>query len=61
MLEFCKEVLTKVSFDSLLFSKELMKAINWVQGEELEQLRQWCLDNFQSYTDIIRNSFGRHL
>ena len=58
MLEFCKEVLTKVSFDRLLFRKELQKAIRWLKSEELQQLKQWCLDNFGSrYKEIILSSF----
>lgn len=58
MLEMCKEVLTKVSFDRLLFKKELHKSIRWVKGEDLQKLRQWCLDQFGSlYYDIIIASF----
>jgi hypothetical protein len=54
MLEFCKLILTKVSFDRLLFRKELEKSIRWLNGEELNQLRQWCLDNFSAaYREII--------
>jgi hypothetical protein len=58
MLEMCKEVLTKVSFDRFLFKKELQKAIRWIKGEELSRLRQWCLDQFGNmYHDIIVASF----
>jgi len=58
MLEMCKEVLTKVSFDRLLFRKELQKSIRWIQGEDLVRLRQWCLDQFGNlYHDIIISSF----
>lgn len=58
MLEFCKEVLTKVSFDMLLFRKELEKAIRRLLGEERVQLRLWCLDNFGTrYREIIISSF----
>ena len=58
MLEFCKEILTKVSFDRILFRKELKKAIKWLQREELIQLRQWCMDTFGGrYKDIILASF----
>ena len=41
MLEFCKKVLTNVSFDRMLFTKELQKAIKWVKKEELTALREW--------------------
>ncbi|MCC6599080.1 MAG: hypothetical protein IT223_00225 [Crocinitomicaceae bacterium] len=59
MLEFCKEVLTKVSFDRMLFSKELEKAIRWLKGDERLLLKSWCLDTFGTrYNDIIVASFA---
>lgn len=58
MLKLCKEVLTKVSFDRSLFQKELLKAIKWLKGEELQKLRKWCFRKFgKKYTDIINTSF----
>lgn len=58
MLELCKEILTKVSFDRLLFQKELNKALKWLQQDELESFRSWCLSNFgRIYPDIIRTAF----
>lgn len=58
MLEFCKKVLMNVSFDRLLFRKELKKAIKWVKKEELVQLKEWCLSKFgHVYGDIIAESF----
>jgi hypothetical protein len=60
MLEMCKEILTKVSFDRLLFQKELNKALKWLQTEELENFRAWCLSNFgKKYPDILRSAFKR--
>jgi hypothetical protein len=59
MLDFCKEVLTKVSFDRFLFRKELQKAIRWLSGEELVQFRHWCLETFGNrYREIIIASFA---
>ena len=58
MLDFCKEILTKVSFDRILFRKELLKAIQWLKGEELTQLKTWCYDNFGGrYSDILVTTF----
>ncbi|MFM9983963.1 MAG: hypothetical protein ACKVOK_01935 [Flavobacteriales bacterium] len=58
MLELCKQVLTKVSFDRFLFRKELQKAIRWLTGEDLEKLKQWCIDQYGNlYSDIIISSF----
>lgn len=60
MLEMCKEILTKVSFDRLLFQKELNKALKWLQTEELEYFRDWCLSTFgKTYPDILRSAFKR--
>jgi len=60
MLEFCKKVLTNVSFDRMLFTKELQKAIKWVKKEELTALREWCLHQFGTrYGDVIDESFHR--
>ena len=60
MLEFCKKVLVEVSFDRILFTKELNKAIKWLkEKEDLSQLRDWCLQRFGSkYGDIIHQSFS---
>lgn len=60
MLEFCKKVLVKVSFDRILFTKELNKAIKWLkEKEDISQLREWCLQRFGSqYGDIIDQSFS---
>jgi hypothetical protein len=58
MLELCKKVLLKVSFDRLLFRKELSKAIRWVSQEELIQLKSWCMEQFgPRYRELILLSF----
>jgi hypothetical protein len=58
MLEFCKKILTKVSFDRLLFKKELKKSIKWLKKDELIQLQKWCENRFgHLYRDIIQESF----
>lgn len=41
MLEYTKTVLQKVSFDSILFCKELEKAISRLLPFEVEELKQW--------------------
>ena len=45
MLEYCKTILKKVSFDSTLFEKELRKALSYVNKEERMKLLQWCKDS----------------
>lgn len=60
MLELSKKVLDKVSFDRLLFRKELRKAINWVTKEERLALQAWCLVTYgHMYKDVIIESFNQ--
>jgi hypothetical protein len=46
MFELSKKILRKVSFDKKLFSKELQKAIGYVQPSERTLLKIWCLSAF---------------
>jgi hypothetical protein len=55
MLNYVKTVLTKVSFDALLFEKELRKAIKVLIGEEINELRQWCYTRFGQQHEAILN------
>jgi len=45
MLEYYKTVLGKVSFDPLLFRKELRKAFRQLQVTERCALRDWLKDS----------------
>jgi hypothetical protein len=59
MLEFCKSVLSKVSFDRQLFAKELRKSVRWLKNEELKALRDWCLGRYGNrYGDLIQETFS---
>lgn len=44
MFDYTKSVLERVSFDSILFCKELEKAIKALLPYEMELLREWLLD-----------------
>lgn len=57
MYELSKEILQKVSFDRLLFKKELVKATRWLKNEELLLLKAWCLATFIQYHDLISEVF----
>ena len=58
MLEFCKQILLKVSFDRQLFKKELTKMIALLKREEVMLLKVWCLATFGAqYQDIIQEVF----
>lgn len=59
MLEHTKMVLTSVSFEAKLFHKELRKALNWLQPNEIKELKLWCYHNFQSkFEDILLDVFS---
>ena len=54
MYEMSKNVLTRVSFDRVLFKKELSKAKKWLKPNEKLMLKAWCLATFgNQYKDII--------
>ncbi len=57
MFELSKEILQKVSFDRLLFKKELLKATRWLKNEEVLLLKAWCLASFIQYHDVILEVF----
>ena len=44
MFDYTKSVLEIVSFDPILFCKELEKAIRTLLPYELEQLKEWLFD-----------------
>ena len=59
MLEYAKIILPKVSFSPELFQKELQKCINWVEHDQLQELRDWCYLNFSDkYPDILAKAFA---
>ena len=59
MLKMYKEILTKVSFDRLLFKKELFKALKWVGTPiELYQFRMWCIQEFgRKHPEVLKEVF----
>ena len=58
MLEMSKLILQRVSFDKQLFTKELKKAIHWLQPNEKTLLKVWCLTTFgEMYRDTIIDVF----
>lgn len=58
MLEFCKNILEKVSFDHLLFKKELTKSIQWVNAADAKHLRDWCIETYgYKYYAVILQAF----
>ena len=58
MLEFCKSILEKVSFDQVLFKKELVKSIQWINTTDEKSLKEWCIEMYgNKYSDIIQQAF----
>jgi hypothetical protein len=60
MLQFCKTVLKKVSFDKQLFKKELYKSLGFIEKKEWIILKIWCLSTFSIYKDIIVEVFEKN-
>jgi hypothetical protein len=59
MLEYAKIILQKVSFDALLFEKELRKALADLGKDEPGKLYAWCMDFFgDTYPEIIQKAFS---
>ncbi len=58
MYEMSKKVLTRVSFDRVLFKKELLKSKKWLKPKESLMLKAWCLATFgHIYQDVIIEVF----
>jgi hypothetical protein len=59
MLEMTKKILRSVSFDPVLFRKELYKAMSWIsEPAELRAFRIWCIREFgHKYPGIIQQAF----
>jgi hypothetical protein len=55
MLEYVKTKLLKVSFESILFEKELRKGFRLLERQEAQELRQWCYAKFSGTYRIVLN------
>jgi hypothetical protein len=59
MLKYVKTILTRVSFDALLFEKELRKAIKLLVVEEIAELKIWCYEKFSTqYEPVLARCFN---
>ncbi|TGE27031.1 hypothetical protein [Hymenobacter metallicola] len=56
MLEYVKTILLKVSFDKILFEKELRKGFRMLVPTELAELKAWC---YQQFAKIYRGILNR--
>ena len=58
MLTYVKVILEKVSFDRYLFEKELRKSIARLIPAELEELKNWCYEQFSHiYQTLLDKCF----
>lgn len=57
MLEYCKKILKKVSFDSVLFEKELRKSLSFVTKEERLKLLHWCKESITGSNKELINQY----
>jgi len=58
MLELQKFVLQHVHHDALLFKKELIKSILWLDYTELVKLKEWVWSEFgNTHSEIINDVF----
>ena len=57
MLDFCKKILSNVSFDPSLFKKELKKSMNWLEKNDAIKLKIWALTFFSAHKKIIIDVF----
>lgn len=60
MLQYTKFILHKMSFDQILFEKELRKAIGLMTDEERLDLKAWCIIQFgEKFQDTISLVFNK--
>lgn len=57
MLEYTKTILQKVSFDAMLFAKEVKKAVSRLLPDEIEELKIW-LAQFINDKPELQQSLG---
>ena len=55
MLEYCKTILKKVSFNKTLFEKELRKSLTLIKKEERLIFINWCKATFGDKTEAIEH------
>lgn len=59
MLNYFKTILSRVSFNAMLFEKELRKALRTLLAEEIAELRKWCYEQFRGeHEGILDRCFG---
>ncbi|CAN5226685.1 hypothetical protein BH09BAC1_BH09BAC1_05870 [soil metagenome] len=57
MLDYCKVILEKVSFDSILFEKELRKALSMLIPNDRVELQMWVLGTYGNQYQTFFNNY----
>lgn len=57
MLEYSKMILSKVSFDKMLFKKELSKSLKNLNSDEVIVLQNWLYSNYNNQHNEILEDF----
>lgn len=61
MLEYCKKILEKVSFDQRLFEKELIKSLKNLNENHKKELMNWCNSKYgHIYPQILENCHEKY-
>jgi hypothetical protein len=47
MVEYCKNILHKFTFNPALFRKEYRKSLQYLNAEDRAELRHWVRSNFK--------------
>ena len=59
MLDYVKMILLKVSFNKVLFEKELRKSLKMLVPTEVPDFRNWCYQQFSRiYHKVLKRVFG---
>ena len=59
MLDYVKMILTKVSFNKVLFEKELRKSLKMLLPAEVPDFRSWCYRQFaRLYRRVLKRVFA---
>jgi hypothetical protein len=56
MLEYCKIILVKISFDKRLFRKEYRKTFNYLDANEHNELKKWIREKMGIGDKLFLNS-----
>jgi hypothetical protein len=61
ILDYVKLILEKVSFDKVLFEKELKKGLSQLSKLDILKLKKWCYDTFgKMYKTVLNKVFRRN-